>query len=93
MNILYKMVDPDNILGFNYILENKDYYIDISCEDYEDSDLIYALYVTEKKDLNKLGLEERDMTLHRDYEIVIITEDKITLKQNQSVKQYFKGVK
>ena len=93
MNILYKMVNHDNILGFKYILENKDYYIDISCEDYENSDLIYALYVTEKKDLNKLGLEERDMTLHEDYEIVTITEDKITLKQNQSVKQYFKGVK
>ena len=29
------MVDPHNVFGFNYILENNDYYIDISCKNDE----------------------------------------------------------
>jgi len=88
MNILYKMVDPDNIFGFNYILENKDYYIDISCENYEDSDWIKDIYINEKTHFEDLSMKERELVLGESYEIVMVTNKDIKLIKNCKIPYY-----
>lgn len=88
MNILYKMVDPDNIFGFNYILENKDYYIDISCENYEDSDWIKDIYIDKKTHPHDVSMKEREIVLGQSYEIVMVTNKDIKLIKNCKIPYY-----
>lgn len=88
MNILYKMVDPDNIFGFNYILENKDYYIDISCENYENSDWIRNIYVNEKTHPEDDDMIERQIVLGESYEVVMVTNKDIKLIKNCRISYY-----
>ena len=88
MNILYKMVDPDNIFGFNYILENKDYYIDISCENYEDSDWIKDIHIDKKTHPHDVSMKEREIVLGESYEIVMVTNKDIKLIKNCKIPYY-----
>ena len=89
MNILYKMVDPDNILGFNYILENKDYYIDISCKNDENSKWVKDIYINKKNHPDDVSMQERELVLGESYEVVMITNEDIKIVKGCRISYYF----
>ena len=95
MNILHKRKLKQqrihNILGFQYILETKESYFDISCTDQKKCFIINGIYETLKKDLNEPSLEERILTLAECYDIVLVNNS-ITLIKGQKIK-YFDGEK
>ena len=90
MNILYKMVNPDSIFGFDYILETKDYYIDISCKYFDHIELIKGMYLNRKTHFDDSWMEEREFVLDGDYEVVIVTNEDIKLKKDNRIPYYGK---
>ena len=90
MFILHKMI-KENIFGFNYIIENKNYYIDLHCikskvhQNPENVPMIVKnIYLTEKKHLNKSCLEEREFILNECYDIIYIGK-KFNVYKNYSL--------
>ena len=88
MNILHKMVDPHNVFGFKYILENNDYYIDISCKDYEDSDWVKNIYVDKKTHPDDVSMQERELVLGESYEVVMVTNEDIKIVKGCRIPYY-----
>ena len=88
MNILHKMVDPDNVFGFNYILENNDYYIDISCKNDENSKWIKDIYINKKTHPDDVSMQERELVLGESYEIVMVTNEDIKIVKGCRIPYY-----
>lgn len=86
MNILYEMLETENNhIGCRYVWESKDYYIDISCENEQSSDVINDLLVNEKKSLSKEYIKHRLDTLELCYTPWIITNRPFYFKKGRAI--------
>tara|TARA_R100001015_G_C4626564_1_gene185607 strand:- start:568 stop:843 length:276 start_codon:yes stop_codon:yes gene_type:complete len=88
------MVDPNNVFGFNYILENNDYYIDISCKVYEsseyhaDGEWVEDIYIDKKTHSDDLSMQEREHVLGESYEVVMVTNEDIKIVKDCRIPYY-----